>query len=340
MSVSVKRRGNGDFPRIYRPKTFSEIIDTFNKESFIKYINSKDRPNSYLFYGLSGAGKTTLAYIFSYYINCENPQNSEPCLQCSSCKSISDGCPDILDLNLGDKRKLDDARAIIEKASYNPLLLKYKVFILDEAQQMDKYAQNALLKKIENSSKKMFYILCTTEPNKLIVALKRRCTAQYMFKGLSEQQKRDLITAVLKIETGEAKEEDIKYIMPKIADNSPSNILSATQTFLAGGLTEQFTEDSKQDIKDIVKKIMNNDLSFLKDLKYVKQISDENDCEGFRIGIASYLGAVLKNAVHPAQRFQTADALNYLTQPYYGNDIKNRLTYNLYKAACAYGDKR
>jgi len=331
--IKVAKRGNGDFPDVYFPLRVSEVIDTFNKEAFLKLIHSEDRPRRYLFQGLRGTGKTTIGRVFSLWLNCTNLKEDEACLECANCKSILKGSPDIMDINVADSRNIDDSRDIIEAARYNPMTLKYKVFILDEVQQMNSLAQNALLKAMEKKYKRIIWVLCTTEPTKIIKTLRDRCTAKFVFHGASEDQKIDLMTAVLTNEKFKYNLDDIDKIADSV-DNSVRNILATLQNYIAGIVSPKLIEENQNWVKEIANIIMKGHINFMPKLKEVPQLGKDKDVEGFRLGIAGYIRACAINSSSDRDRaLQFIQALDDLTYAYYAPDPLNRLVTQLFKAS-------
>jgi len=333
--IKVERRGEGDFPDIYFPLRFSEVIDTFGKESLLKLINSKDRPRRYLFQGLRGTGKTTVGRVLSLWLNCENREGDEACLECKSCKAILNGTPDVIDINVADSRNIDDSREIIDKAKYNPIILKYKIFMLDEVQQMNALAQNALLKLMEKKYKKVVFILCTTEPTKIVKTLRDRCTAKMIFQGLSESQKIDYMTAILDNENFKYNIDDIDKIADSVG-NSARNVLSTVQMYINGIISPETIEESQNWVKDIASAIMNGQSTFLGKVRDIPQLSKNGDVEGFRIALASYIRGCSINEAKAGQSPRLLSfirALDDLAYTYYAPDALNKLVAQMYKAS-------
>lgn len=141
----------------YRPANFKDVIG--NKiiiKSIKSMIDKKDRPQVYLFSGPSGCGKTTLARILSRELGCSSH--------------------DLTEVNSSNNRGIDTARDIINKMHYRPMDGKVRVYLLDEAHKTTKDFQNALLKSMEDTPKHVYFILCTTEPEVLVTAFRKRCS--------------------------------------------------------------------------------------------------------------------------------------------------------------------
>lgn len=331
MDLKLVKRGKGEFIKTYRPRRFCEMADTFRKDAFIKLISSEDRPHSYLFKGIRGTGKTTLGYIFAKWLNCDNKKDGEPCLECDHCLSIESGCPDVIDINVADKRTIENARELIEGISYNPAYLNNKVIILDEVQQMTGNAQESLLKAIDGAGGNVYFVLCTMEPRKVEKALRERCTGEFDFKGLSFNEKVDFMVAVLDGENIKYDYSDLEKIADEIP-SSPRSVLKAIQMFSCGGLDAVIDKEETEALNLFAQKLIKGDDSFLTDIKKSKMFSGNSEIETTRIKLAGYFRSCVINARTVQERKKFTVALGALTEPYYGGDALNRLTYNLIKA--------
>lgn len=133
--------------------------------------------HAYLFYGPRGTGKTSAARILAKAINCEHNVNGNPDNKCGKCLAINEGkTVDIIEIDAASHTQVDNIReVIIEKASFAPTNLKYKVYIIDEAHMLSKSSFNALLKTLEEPPEHAIFILATTEINKIIPTIQSRC---------------------------------------------------------------------------------------------------------------------------------------------------------------------
>lgn len=173
--------------RKYRPQKFSEVV---GQSAVVKTIVNALRRNklshALLFAGIKGTGKTTLARIVAKALNCQNinPEEYEPCNQCQSCVEIMKGIHvDVLEIDAASNRGIDQIRDIIEALKYAPAKGKAKVYIIDEAHMLTKEASNALLKSLEEPPSHVYFILATTEPNRLPPTILSRCQ-RYEFRRL------------------------------------------------------------------------------------------------------------------------------------------------------------
>ncbi|MEA4804467.1 DNA polymerase III subunit gamma/tau [Acetobacterium wieringae] len=163
--------------RKYRPQTFDEVV---GQDSITKILRNQIKFNrvghAYLFSGIRGTGKTSLAKIFAKAINCPNGIDGNPCNRCDVCLKIDrPGVMDIIEIDGASNRGVDEIREIRERIKYPPTVGKYKVYIIDEVHMLTKEAFNALLKTLEEPPEHAVFILATTEPNKCPVTILSRC---------------------------------------------------------------------------------------------------------------------------------------------------------------------
>lgn len=163
--------------RKYRPQTFDEVV---GQDSITRILKNQIKFNrvghAYLFSGIRGTGKTSLAKIFAKAINCPNGRDGNPCNTCEVCLKIDrSGVMDIIEIDGASNRGVDEIREIREKIKYPPTIGRYKVYIIDEVHMLTKEAFNALLKTLEEPPEHAVFILATTEPNKCPTTILSRC---------------------------------------------------------------------------------------------------------------------------------------------------------------------
>ncbi len=163
--------------RKYRPMTFKDVTGHQAIITILKnQIASKQLAHAYLFTGLHGTGKTTLARIFAKALNCSQPENGEPCNHCNSCKEItSSSSLDVLEIDGASNRGIDDIRNINESVGYATFQGKFKIYIIDEVHMLTKEAFNALLKTLEEPPSNTKFFLATTEAHKIPPTILSRC---------------------------------------------------------------------------------------------------------------------------------------------------------------------
>ncbi len=172
--------------RKYRPQRFSEIVGQNHiVKTLINALKRGKLSHALLFSGIKGTGKTTVARIIAKALNCKNPEDGyEPCNKCSHCIEITKGIfVDVIEIDAASNRGIDQIRELIENLKYAPAKGRAKVYIIDEAHMLTKEASNALLKSLEEPPSHIYFILATTEPNKLPPTIISRCQ-RYDFRRL------------------------------------------------------------------------------------------------------------------------------------------------------------
>lgn len=165
-------------PKKYRPASFSTIVGQDVIVTTLKNALRFNRlANAYLFCGVRGTGKTTIARLFAKAINCHHlTDEGEPCNQCPSCLAINSGNSlDILEIDGASNRGIDDVRQINETVGYAPAFGKYKIYLIDEVHMLTKEAFNALLKTLEEPPSHVKFFFATTEPHKVLPTIISRC---------------------------------------------------------------------------------------------------------------------------------------------------------------------
>lgn len=163
--------------RKWRPQNFSDVVGQQHVVRTLKNAIIQNRTaHAYLFVGPRGVGKTTLARIFAKAMNCENPQNGEPCCKCESCLAIAqDRSLDVLEVDAASRNSTGDMRELSEDVLTRPVGGKYKIYIIDEVHMLSKPAWNVLLKTVEEPPSHVKFIFATTEVHQVLPTIISRC---------------------------------------------------------------------------------------------------------------------------------------------------------------------
>ncbi|MBR5723001.1 MAG: DNA polymerase III subunit gamma/tau [Oscillospiraceae bacterium] len=163
--------------RKWRPQTFEDIVAQPHITRTLKnQIMREKTAHAYLFTGSRGTGKTTCARIFAKAVNCLNPKNGDPCLECEICRDAEAGAlTDIIEIDGASNNGVDEVRSLRGNAALLPVRCKYKVYVIDEVHMMSAGAFNALLKMIEEPPAYVKFVFATTEIHKVPATILSRC---------------------------------------------------------------------------------------------------------------------------------------------------------------------
>ena len=211
----------------YRPENFKEIIgQEVVVQTIYNSIKTNKIPNAYLFTGIRGTGKTTLARLVAKSLNCMNGID-KICEEnyCEHCESISNSNNlDVLEMDAASKTGVDDVRDLIEFSRYPPNSAKYKIFIIDEVHMLSKQAFNALLKTLEEPPEYLKFIFCTTEIKKIPITVVSR-TQRFDLSRVNSEILFKFIQEIKNKENGKVSDDAIRLIV-KISEGSVRDALS------------------------------------------------------------------------------------------------------------------
>ena len=174
--------------RKYRPQTFDDVVGQQSVTQTLKnQLQTGKLSHAYLFTGSRGTGKTSSAKILAKAVNCENPQDGNPCNCCAACRAIDAGsCMDVLEIDAASNNGVDNVRDLRDDAVYTPSQVKMRVYIIDEVHMLSLSAFNALLKIIEEPPEHLLFILATTELHKVPATILSRCQ-RFSFRRISQE---------------------------------------------------------------------------------------------------------------------------------------------------------
>lgn len=196
----------------YRPTTLAQVKGNTDILSTLEGMlsNLKTCPHSFLLHGQTGCGKTTIGRIIASRLGSKGD--------------------DFREVDSADFRGIDTIREIRANSHYRPTESSCRVWILDECHKLTNDAQNALLKALEDTPPNVYFILCTTEPNKLLATIKGRCI-QFQVSPLDDQQMFGLLRRVIREEKEELSQEVYDQII-RSSKGLPRNALQILEQVL------------------------------------------------------------------------------------------------------------
>ena len=231
----------------YRPKIFKDIIgQDIIAETIYRSIEINKIPNAFLFHGIRGTGKTSIARIIAKAMNCENGVKTL-CSDklCKTCEDITNSNHlDVIEQDCATATGIDSVRDLIEFCRYPPSSAKYKVLILDEIQAMSKAGAQSLLKILEEPPEYVKFIFCTTEIKKILVTMLSRCT-RFDLSRVSFQTLFEYLKKIRILENGKISDDALKLIC-KCSEGSVRDALSLLDRALLS-----ITDNKEITLKDV-----------------------------------------------------------------------------------------
>jgi len=232
----------------YRPVSFSDVIGQSCVSLIQSKIKNRKAPNALLFHGIRGTGKTTVARLVAMSLNCERSnKDGDPCLECESClAALRDVNPNIKELDMASNRGIEEVRDLQRILQYAPVNNGFRVIILDEAHQITSQGSSALLKTLENPPINTLFILCTTDPQKLLATIRSRCE-KHSFLRVKETDIIKRLEKLCQLEGVEYEEEALQII----AKSSAGSVRDAESLLGAHLVSDKLLASSVQQLLNI-----------------------------------------------------------------------------------------
>jgi len=221
--------------RKHRPMTFAEVTgQTHVVRTLTNALASGRTAHAYLFSGMRGVGKTTMARILAKALNCEKGPTPTPCLACASCREIGAGASfDVMEIDGASSNSVDDVREMRENVKTAPARGRYRVYVIDEVHMLSTAAFNALLKTLEEPPAHVVFVFATTEAHKIPQTILSRCQ-HFTFRRIPRREVVDTLKRVTAAE-GITIDDRSMSALARASDGSLRDALSLLDQAVAFG---------------------------------------------------------------------------------------------------------
>jgi len=256
--------------RKWRPQNFEQVLgQTATVKTLRRQIEAGRIAHAYLFCGCRGTGKTTMAKLMSRAINCQNPNQGDPCGRCDACRAImNETTMDVLELDAASNNSVDNIRELLEQVRYPAQIGRYKVYIIDEVHMLSTAAFNALLKTLEEPPAHVVFILATTEPQKLPATILSR-VQRYDFGRIPSSLMVERMREALS-DLGMTAEDEALRMVARAAEGAMRDAFSILDMCVAGAEGGKITAAQTRDM------LGTSDREFL--FAFFQLLADRDEC--------------------------------------------------------------
>lgn len=229
--------------RKHRPMTFDEVSGQPHVvRTLTNALMSGRTAHAYLFSGMRGVGKTTMARILAKALNCEKGPTAKPCLECPSCLEIGRGTSlDVMEIDGASSNSVDDVREMRETVKTAPARDRYRIYIIDEVHMLSTAAFNALLKTLEEPPSHVVFLFATTESHKIPRTILSRCQ-HFNFRRISRREIMEQLKRVAETD-GIVVDDRSLSVLARASDGSMRDGLSLLDQAVAFGGKQVRSDD-------------------------------------------------------------------------------------------------
>lgn len=293
-------RGEGDCKKRYRPQRLSEICPTFPMLEALAILGNPNASQVWLFEGLTGCGKTTLARIIARACICQStdPKVEKPCLECDRCKAM-ESAMDFTEINVAQFGGKEAVKNKIADMCYMPGDLGRKIYIFDEAHQLTPASQELMNKVLEEPIGDTLIFLCTTRRKGLKRTLLGRC-ANLNFRRVTRAQFKKIVSQICKDAGTAPPNDDTSDSLFHKADGSVRDLLNLMDKFLLGayelgiGFDSSDEDHGAPNLFKFIGALKDKDWAAVREILRTDNI--KNEPEGYRQTVCDFLRRdILKN---------------------------------------------